>query len=360
MNEAMNQAMILPITQSMMAALFALFPVALLALTFLLPLLWSRENMLLGVRVTSEFIAGSQARAVRREYAIRVIAITLCALALTVTGLATGRLWLWLVAEALELMALLLTWSAAWRRLQTHRAARSAVRAASLSPQPSRAELAWLLTTLAANLPLAGAAAILAFHWQSIPGRFPTHWGVNGHVNGWSARTPAGVFGNLILGAVVILFLAFLGALTARSSAGFAGRPAILRLTRNTLRATAWVLSLVFSTAGLLPLMSNPARSAPWQAIASMIFAVGIIVWFAIRATSMPAAMAAAQDSTPHDCWKAGLIYYNPADSALMVPKRTGLGYTLNFARPAAWAVMAGVIFVAFVLPLLLRHSRVK
>jgi uncharacterized membrane protein len=41
-----------------------------------------------------------------------------------------------------------------------------------------------------------------------------------------------------------------------------------------------------------------------------------------------------------------GLLYRNPSDERLWVPKISGLGYTLNFAKPIAW-----VILVALLLP---------
>jgi uncharacterized membrane protein len=47
--------------------------------------------------------------------------------------------------------------------------------------------------------------------------------------------------------------------------------------------------------------------------------------------------------------WR-GLIYYAPEDPALFVPKRWGIGQTLNFARPGAWLFVAAVTL----LPLLL------
>ena len=41
--------------------------------------------------------------------------------------------------------------------------------------------------------------------------------------------------------------------------------------------------------------------------------------------------------------WKLLIFYYNPDEPHLLVPKRTGLPITLNFAHPAAWAI-AGVV----------------
>lgn len=43
--------------------------------------------------------------------------------------------------------------------------------------------------------------------------------------------------------------------------------------------------------------------------------------------------------------WKAGVFYVNSADSAIIVPKRFGIGWTINFARPGAWALI--LLFVA-------------
>jgi uncharacterized membrane protein len=47
--------------------------------------------------------------------------------------------------------------------------------------------------------------------------------------------------------------------------------------------------------------------------------------------------------------YKWGLFYYNPDDLRFIVPKRTmGLGYTLNFAQPLSWLVIA--VIIAFVI----------
>jgi uncharacterized membrane protein len=55
--------------------------------------------------------------------------------------------------------------------------------------------------------------------------------------------------------------------------------------------------------------------------------------------------------------WHAGgLVYYNPSDASVLVAKRYGWGWTLNFARPAAWAYVAAVLVIvalAAVLPML-------
>ena len=49
--------------------------------------------------------------------------------------------------------------------------------------------------------------------------------------------------------------------------------------------------------------------------------------------------------------WKLGVFYYNPDDASLFLPERFGIGWTMNWARPAVWAIMlAGLVLtVAFV-----------
>ena len=49
--------------------------------------------------------------------------------------------------------------------------------------------------------------------------------------------------------------------------------------------------------------------------------------------------------------WKFGVFYFNPDDASLFLPERFGVGWTLNFARPAVWAIVIGglVLTAAFV-----------
>jgi uncharacterized membrane protein len=42
--------------------------------------------------------------------------------------------------------------------------------------------------------------------------------------------------------------------------------------------------------------------------------------------------------------WKLGQFYFNPADPAVFVEKRFGIGYTCNYARPLAWVLVGGFI----------------
>ena len=57
-------------------------------------------------------------------------------------------------------------------------------------------------------------------------------------------------------------------------------------------------------------------------------------------------------DRTLDRYWKLGVFYFNPDDAAIFVEKRFGLGYSLNFARPTTWFIMA-LLLLAPLVPIL-------
>jgi uncharacterized membrane protein len=58
------------------------------------------------------------------------------------------------------------------------------------------------------------------------------------------------------------------------------------------------------------------------------------------------------RDQNPQD-WKLFVFYYNPENPRLFIPKRMGIPFTINFARPTAWVltvpVAAGMVLDATV-----------
>lgn len=49
--------------------------------------------------------------------------------------------------------------------------------------------------------------------------------------------------------------------------------------------------------------------------------------------------------------WKLGIFYFNREDASLFLPERFGIGWTVNFARPAVWTILAALVLliVAFI-----------
>ena len=66
-----------------------------------------------------------------------------------------------------------------------------------------------------------------------------------------------------------------------------------------------------------------------------------------------------AVDDDEH--WKGGLFYVNRDDPALVVPRRFGLGWTVNLGRPAGIALMVALLLVIAALVttvILVAHAR--
>jgi len=63
----------------------------------------------------------------------------------------------------------------------------------------------------------------------------------------------------------------------------------------------------------------------------------------------------AVGDRTLDRYWKLGLFYFNRDDSAVIVEKRFGLGYSLNFARPTAWIIVM-LVMLGVLIPILAHH----
>ena len=51
--------------------------------------------------------------------------------------------------------------------------------------------------------------------------------------------------------------------------------------------------------------------------------------------------------------WKYGAFYVNKEDPALFVEKRFGVGFTINFGKPAAIAIIIGILAVIAVITIL-------
>jgi len=47
------------------------------------------------------------------------------------------------------------------------------------------------------------------------------------------------------------------------------------------------------------------------------------------------------------ECWKWGVFYYNPMDKRIFLPKRYGLGLTLNFAHTVSTVIMCVIAVIA-------------
>jgi uncharacterized membrane protein len=83
------------------------------------------------------------------------------------------------------------------------------------------------------------------------------------------------------------------------------------------------------------------------------LFALAIV--FVVRIVLINRTLISGGDGTPDQCWKLGFLYINPADPAIFVEKRLGIGYTCNFGNRTIWPFL-GLILLFSLIPVLLRY----
>jgi uncharacterized membrane protein len=341
--------------------LVVLLPIAFVGL--LLPwLAHSRRGILFGVTVPLDFTTSPEARSALRRYRLAVTALVL------VIAVVAAILWLTpaqsmansiaaTLAAPVELLGGILLWRRQAQRIKTHAITIPLERNADLMASPSIAGPI-LATVLSLLLPTV-TALWLHLRWDRITPRWPQHWNASGQVNGWGSRTPGGVYGPLLAGALIVAILIAVSLFISRASGPQSMQR---RLALIPMAALAWLAAGLCSFIGALPLLQlQPTRILITIAIyVAVVFAVAFwLIWrsgLAPRSTSTE-----PYDSTPDACWHAGLFYYNPADAAVLVPKRFGWGWTLNFARLTAWVYLAAVILFAVLIgfvPHWLTHGR--
>jgi len=252
----------------------------------------------------------------------------------------------WIVFSLCMVLVILVFLVQRRRSLAFDREPHQVVRLASLKSATEESGNGWRIGLLSTLLPMAGTASLLAERWQAIPSRVPIHWGLAGGPNGWAARSIGSIFGLLFANFVMVLVFGFIGESVGRSSPGHDGRTNVIRATKGVLLACAWMVTILYCGTSLLPLAHDPSKLIPLVAIAETTFIVGMLGFVAFRWLQVPKALAAAQDSTDPRFWKAGIVYYNPTDSALWVPKRFGFGYSLNFGRPVSWLVLGLILLM--------------
>ena len=188
---------------------------------------------------------------------------------------------------------------------------------------------------------LALTSLFLYLNWDSIPARFPIHWGADGRPNGWSMRNIRGVYGPLFIAAPVSVWMLVMGLAGWFGSRRSRTRPVML----GAMIATANFIAGVFAAVAIQPLLRFPI----WIIIISSIaFPIGLLL-VVVNKFNEP---GDSLEPTPNECWKSGVIYYNPNDAALFVEKRDGIGYTFNFANRWSWALLGSLLVISVVIPL--------
>jgi uncharacterized membrane protein len=303
------------------------------ALLFAIPSM-TRRGVLFAVPVPPHFRESPSGRRSITEYhALVAIAllVVLCAVALS----PAEHLNIVVVIGSLAILsAAALGFFRQRRKLGVFAIQPTPVREAELSGEPDRIpRFVWLGAVPFAIL--GAAAAFLHANWDRIPARFPVHWGADGQPNRWNGRTFHGVYGPLIFAGEMCAFFLIL------ALAGWFGarRSRMRRIVLGALIAVNCTIALILAGVSVNAIAHFPI----WPIVLGPMLLLALILFVAARKIS---GLGESAEPTPNECWRGGLIYYNPEDTALFVEKRTGFGYTVNFGNRWSWAFLAGLVAI--------------
>ena len=312
----------------------------------LLPV-WQRRNLFFAISVQPDFPNSAAAGKLKNNYRAVVWGATALALGL-ILALPSERFVAPIyLAQAL---AALVAFAMIRRKVKSMGVSQPAVHMATLGAEPPQLPG----TLFAYMLPLAlfaAAAVYLNANWESIPERFPVHWDASGHANRWSAKSPESVYGILGFGASLqVLFLFLIYAMrdgTRRSTPG-SSRMRFLEANLGLMLIIQWITAAMFTYIAVMPL--RQIQPSGWV-IGGLAATLTMVILGAVIYMAKLQAEPAEADNTPDDCWRfGGQVYYNPDDPALMVEKRVGLGFTINFGNKMSWAFL-GFTALTMVIP---------
>jgi len=308
-------------------------------------------GVLFGVTVPEGFRQGPAGAAIVRRYRLQVLGVGLLGLGALGAAAAAGQEALAGVAVAAVAVLSTGAWISARARTRPHGTAPTAVRRAGLSAPRGVPPVLDALPFLV----LAAAAVWLALRWDALPERFAVHWDGRGVANRWAERTPGDVFGPLASGALLCLGLMGLRAAIVAFSPLRGSDPrgvALRRFTAFTITAAATFVAVLNAAVALSPLLVE----GPWLVVGLAGGGVALLLpALAIASTRLAALPSPGPgDGTPDERWRlGGLFYVNPDDPAVFVPKRAGLGYTVNLGRPGGVVALAAVLGVPALIALL-------
>ena len=300
----------------------------------------TRRRVLFGLAVPAEFRESERAR---RSIAKYRTAVVIAVIAVLIAIFASPAGVLNAVTVTGPILILLIGGVAfVWehRKLAPYAVEPSQPREAAITKAPER--LPWFVWLAPGPLAILGAAsAYLSSHWNSIPASFPVHWGLNGEPDRFVQRTAHAAYQPVFFGLALCTLMLVL----ALAIWFGARRSKFRRVMLGALIGIEYMQGLLFSAVAVIPIVHLPIWVMP---VIPLVFIVPMLFAMA-RAIAEP---SGTLEPTPNECWKAGMIYYNPNDPALFVERRAGLGYTFNFGNPWSW-VMLAVTALVVITPLL-------
>ncbi|GAA6487766.1 MULTISPECIES: DUF1648 domain-containing protein [Gordonibacter] len=359
------------------AATMLAFTVALVPLTGIMTIVTPflmRRGEVFAVTVPDTAAHDPYLRRLKRCYALIMSALTAVLTAVGAFGAFTGDAGLALAVLCVGMLllcvgsyGLMLYFRAkvqSYKKEQGWQAsARESVAVVGDAPVPRAVSLKWNLLYLPV---IAVTLAIGAVGYAQMPDLIPQHMNFQGEVTEYMEKTPFTILVPALIVAFVAACMAFAHWTILRSKRP--SNPSAPATSALAYGMFARAQSILLVAGGLALSLLGPVMELSFIGVIgleqagvfvvalALVIVVGSIVISLVYGqggsrvfSRMAASERLLADDDEH--WKLGVFYYNPDDASLFLPERFGIGWTMNWARPAVWAIMlAGLVLtVAFV-----------
>jgi uncharacterized membrane protein len=321
----------------------------------------TRPTLQFGIRVPRERAGAPVIGRERRAYYWRTAAIAVCCTLVAVTVQGHWPPWLTRIILVPELAA---DFGCFWVARHKIAAAKEAgdwfaglrqtvVADTTWRTDPPRFPVRWLIPALAV---VAATAVVGALRYPGLPAYI---------VNGAGHRVPKSAVSVLIVSGQLYFTVVYLGLMLIV----YRSRPDIEAVdpAASALRYRRFLAAFtraLFTLAALIDTSMLLIALPDWQvyrlsgigrALPVLPFVAGVLLLgtVALRAGQggsrlngnvRSLARPPGTDRDDDRFWKAGLLYVNRNDPAIVVGARFGVGWTLNFANRTAWLILAGTV----------------
>lgn len=309
-------------------------------------------------------------RRMRRLRVLNAISVVIAAIVLFTTEVEAAWLAAVLVGALAPALALVVELVLATKDGPPPKIARSYVVDAAARPGLSVLVSPPLLLASLAIL-AAGLAAFLALY-PSLPAEVPLHWDLKGEVDRTGSPRTLWVMLLYALFASTVLFGLAAATSLERWVLPLEGRERYAELAFEKRQRTVRMLEvlMVILNGTMMAIWVSMTAGAAWgiEVGSTVVVVIGpissilVMVTLALRmprlteiGEELRAIAAGDALGTRFDGWKlGGLVYFAPEDPSVFVPKRSGLGQTVNLARPGAWIVLSSLVLVPLVILMIL------
>jgi uncharacterized membrane protein len=216
---------------------------------------------------------------------------------------------------------------------------------------------AWTLLLL---IPIVPTIILALTGYNAMPSALPTHYSFT-DADAWSPKSWTTallpIFLQVTLGGIILIC----ALLSRRAPASVRGNPdaapdyqkfrkyivILLLVIGIVMQISFMMMEISYITPISVLLINIPT-------IASLLLVVVLFyIYFKFVRVGKPTGAVLNDDSK----WILGMFYYNPSDPAIFVEKRSGIGFTTNFANPVAWIFTIGLIIVIVLLSLFVHQK---